>query len=237
MIVQYNPDPILIMTPNIEWSPEPLIRIDPLIMDERRNTYCNNGTFGWSDFPCQGDDLLPSSASRIEESTSSSSLLSDYIPRTPPLSLPRLKQPIAPPPSPTSCCTIEEEKKIFPSTCKVEMPLSTSERPQERRVRFAPLTRVRTHTLVLGDHPLCSGGMALQLGWESSGTQYVPLRSQQYPKRNLNAFRLTYQQRRDRLQQLTGRTGSQLLHEEYLLVCCGGASATQQQDNCIYDEV
>jgi hypothetical protein len=231
MFVQYHPDPILIMTPNMEWTPD------------CRNTSRSNVTFGWSDFPCQGDDLFPSSASFVDEaatsSSSSSSLLSDSIPRTPPPSVPTWKQSIAPPPSPTSCCTIlegaEEEEEILPS--KVEMPIT--ERPAERRrVRFAPVTRVRTHTLVLGDHPLCTGGMALQLGWASSGTQYVPLRSHPCPKkRNLNSFRLSYQQRRDRLQRLTGLSGSQLLHEEYLLVCCGGVAAMQQQDACIYDEV
>lgn len=185
----------------------------------------------------------PSSTSYSDETiASSSSLLKEYIPRTPPPSLPTLKQPMASPPSPTSCCTIEEEaegeeEEIFPSKFQVEMPLSTTR--TERRVRFAPLMRVRTHTLVLGDHPLCTGGMALQLGWESSGTQYVPLKSSPPQKRNLNAFRLSYAQRRDRLQHLTGLTGSQLLHEEYLLVCCGGASATRQQhaDTCIYDDV
>ena len=231
MIVSRNTDPILIMTPNVEWSPESLIRIEPLVR-RSPSSYSTNVTFGWSDFPCQGevpiyekDIVLSDQATTV----SSSSLLSDYIP--PPL----YKQPLVSPPSPTSCCTIEEEEEeeeMPPSKFPSDLPISSSTAASTiaastRRVRFAPLARVRTHTLVLGDHPLCTGGMALQLGWESAGTQYQPLRNR--PSPHLTQFRLSYAERRHRLQQLTGMTGSQLLHEEYLLVCCGGGDASRQE--------
>jgi hypothetical protein len=139
---------------------------------------------------------------------------------------------------------------------------------RRRVVHFAPLTRVRVHTVVLGDHPLCAGGMALQLGWAFAPTIYVPLRPivavatttwnhhgwshdhlipssssslQPLPNggrhrhrrhcgsgrgRTMAELRLSYAQRRERLQELTGMAGCQLLQEEYLLVCCRSNSSS-----------
>lgn len=34
------------------------------------------------------------------------------------------------------------------------------------KVRFAPTLEVRTHSVVLGDHPWCEDGLALELGWD-----------------------------------------------------------------------
>ncbi len=35
-----------------------------------------------------------------------------------------------------------------------------------KSVRFAPSPNVRTYSVVLGDHPLCDDGLAIELGWE-----------------------------------------------------------------------
>ena len=171
--------------------------------------------------------------------------LQDYIPRALP----------SPPPSPTSCCDVlSMDDTTIIDQISPSNPLSstgnipTHHQKMKQRVSFAPLVRVRTHTIVLGDHPLCSGGMAMQLGWESSKTQYVPLhsaslsrrddnnassswtmlRSTHYhqTKRSLSQLRLNYQQRRQRLMELTGYTSCQLLHQEYLLVCCRDSTTT-----------
>lgn len=34
------------------------------------------------------------------------------------------------------------------------------------KVRFSPTLEVRTHNIVLGDHPFCEDGLALELGWD-----------------------------------------------------------------------
>jgi hypothetical protein len=34
------------------------------------------------------------------------------------------------------------------------------------KVRFAPTLEVRTHSIVLGDHPWCEDGLAVELGWD-----------------------------------------------------------------------
>lgn len=43
---------------------------------------------------------------------------------------------------------------------------STSSSTSKKSVRFAPSPSVRTYSVVLGDHPLCDDGLAIELGWE-----------------------------------------------------------------------
>jgi hypothetical protein len=287
--------------------------IDPPSDDSSCRNF-GSGTFGWSDFPCQGDGSSSSSSggssggyyrdNHFDSATSlslSSLLLSEYIPREvpppPPLPIsdasppkpPRtlLLLPPPPPSSPTSCCTmikvedLDEAETTNPTNDGIWMTTAAASivddvlghhRHHRRRVvHFAPLTRVRVHTVVLGDHPLCAGGMALQLGWAFAPTIYVPLRPivattmnhygwshdhlippsssppptlQPLPNggrygrnhrrqcggggrgRTMAELRLSYAQRRERLQELTGMAGCQLLQEEYLLVCCSRSNSS-----------
>lgn len=155
-------------------------------------------------------------------------LLSDYIPppQSPPTVYPRnfssfhreIKTKGQYPSSPRSSMQNDLDAQV-PVARKVK---------HNRRVSFDPVLQVRTHTVILGDHPCCSGGMALQCGWESAD-QSRPLeegaasrgrRNWNQSKRRLAELRLSYAERRERLQELTGLTGSQLLQEEYNLVCC-----------------
>jgi len=41
-----------------------------------------------------------------------------------------------------------------------------SETSSKKKVRFAPFPDVRVYSLVLGDHPNCEDGLAIELGWE-----------------------------------------------------------------------
>ena len=43
---------------------------------------------------------------------------------------------------------------------------TTSSTSSKRSVRFAPSPMIRTYSLVLGDHPCCDDGLAIELGWE-----------------------------------------------------------------------
>ena len=49
-----------------------------------------------------------------------------------------------------------------------QQPQATTSGHKRRRstVRFAASTHVRTYSLVLGDHPFCDDGLAIELGWE-----------------------------------------------------------------------
>lgn len=43
---------------------------------------------------------------------------------------------------------------------------SNTTKPKTTKVRFSPTLEVRTHNIVLGDHPWCEDGLALELGWD-----------------------------------------------------------------------
>jgi len=45
------------------------------------------------------------------------------------------------------------------------------QQPSRRNVRFAPSMGVRTYSLVLGDHPLCGDGLAIEHGWDFNEEQ------------------------------------------------------------------
>jgi len=58
-----------------------------------------------------------------------------------------------------------------PSSCDhAPEPTRPQQQQQQQqqgpRVRFAPTKVIRTHCLVLGDHPMCEDGLAISLGWD-----------------------------------------------------------------------
>lgn len=59
-----------------------------------------------------------------------------------------------------------ETKKRTATTASPSSSSSSLLRRRRRSVRFAPSLEVRTYSLVLGDHPLCDDGLAIELGWE-----------------------------------------------------------------------
>lgn len=102
----------------------------------------------------------------------------------------------------------------------------TSSKSNQKIVKFSDILEIRTHSLVLGDHPSCMGGMALECGWnrcEDSEIVNLDIFENASTKRQSSALRLDYSQRLERLQEATGLTGSQLLQMEYKRVCGGGA--------------
>jgi hypothetical protein len=182
---------------------------------------------GWSDIPCQGDDLLhhPDAelSSRIlplpyvaqdralllEASLSSSS----YNGTTSP---PRMTH------SPRS--SIVEDLALL-----ADETSASGKSGKKKRVSFSPVLQIRTHNVILSDHPCCVGGMALQLGWDSTeDDELVDLDTHEEahsPKRRMHQMHLSYSSRRARLQQLSGLSGAELLQEEYSLRCSSEDSA------------
>jgi hypothetical protein len=80
---------------------------------------------------------------------------------------------------------------------------------------------IRTHNLVLGDHPCCVGGMALECGWAHGESELVDLDIHETfaRKRRSEELRLGYSERRQRLQEVTGLSGGDLLRWEYDIMC------------------
>jgi hypothetical protein len=108
---------------------------------------------------------------------------------------------------------------------------SATKRPRslksnKKKVSFSGILEIRTHSLVLGDHPCCIGGMALECGWNRcQDPEIIDLEifENASTKRRSSDLRLDYSQRRERLQEVTGLNGSQLLLLEYEMVCGGAA--------------
>ena len=175
--------------------------------------------FGWSDLPVQGDYFLESQ---------------DFL-------LAVVEEPISPPDfllEMEEQQEDEEEDLSFswsscpPSPCSVVEEIHClSEKLQKactirkeggKKVSFSNILQIRTHEVILGDHPFCRGGMALQLGWghgESDELLNLDVHEELRVPRRMGELYLTFYERRERLQEMTGMTGAELLQAEYALCC------------------
>ena len=91
---------------------------------------------------------------------------------------------------------------------------------------FSSILVIHSLPVILGDHPCCLGGMALQSGWEDSSNQEESTEIVDFDvyerfssKRRQAELRLSYSARRQRLVEATGLTGSELLQKEYEMAC------------------
>jgi len=165
-------------------------------------------TFDWSDYPVVGEDTI------MINSTPSQSYFKStiYEERLTPTSRSR-----SPPPSPTS-------SRMFPfsdETSSKPFVQELEKRIDSKKVAFSDILEIRTHEIVLGDHPCCLGGMALQCDWSHTDLEIVDFEMHERvgSKRRNADLRLSYGERRHRLQEVTGLSGAQLLQQEYALVC------------------
>merc|ERR1712238_619656 len=65
---------------------------------------------------------------------------------------------------------------------------TTRELSSQRNVRFSPHLEVRTYSLVLGDHPLGSNGLAIEHGWDydSHDGEKIDMKLHEECKHNTN---------------------------------------------------
>ena len=182
----------------------------------------NVGTFSWSDLPYQGDYVMEDIPMfRLSP------------PAPPPLSLLRdddeedddddddddysdddvIDSCYA---SPTSCV----QKNL--SNCSPKQKIRKKKAATATAgVSFADTLQVRTYEVILGDHPCCPGGMALQCGWSYTETELIDLEVHERRSRHrrLEELRVGICSRRQRLRELTRKTWRELLQLEqsYLL--------------------
>lgn len=163
----------------------------------------NPASISWSDIPCQGDFLIDFRKLRCAQE----------------VTLKTLSEPIGQkngtylvsPPSPRS---LSEELLC-------ELNYSELSAPRVKKTaRFAEVAQIRTYDVILGDHPSCRGGMALQLGWSHGGTELVNFEIFDNASRHraMPQLHLTFFHRRERLRNLTGMSGCELLRAEYDLL-------------------
>jgi len=199
--------------------------------------------FYWSDFPIIGDSTyLPSSTSMgsypapLHDFSVPSSSSSDGEG-----SLPRAASTDA---ESSSSCSCPAGLEAGINNTEKEAVSSRNDgkdkkKDKKKSVAFSPIVEVRSHPVVLGDHPCCSNGMALTCGWDCESVEVYDLdvreehfslpssagggeRRQRTRRRTVEELRLTYAERRNRLCESLGLTGPELLQREFELIC-GGA--------------
>lgn len=174
----------------------------------------------WSDIPCQGDyylidfQELQCAPELIQHTLKSSS--QEHIQHK----TNDCKYPVSPP-SPRSL----SEELLCQWNCITTK--SRSALNVKKTVRFSEVTEIRTYEVILGDHPSCRGGMALQLGWSHDGTELVNFEIFENASRHrtMAELHLSFFHRRERLRHLTGMSGCELLRAEYEMVCDNGSSS------------
>jgi hypothetical protein len=99
-------------------------------------------------------------------------------------------------------------------------------RTKPTSVKFSDVVSVREYSIVAGIHPCCVDGLAIELGWDFT-EKSVSVKSDLIEKQSvttrrkrlssINCLRLTYFERRERLQRMTGKSELQMLRELHSL--------------------
>lgn len=111
--------------------------------------------------------------------------------------------------------------------------LRTKARSSKKRVSFASTVQIRTHKITLGEHPCCQGGMALTSDWAREGEDECidfELFEANSLKRRQGELRLSFSQRKERLEAAMGLSESDLWEREYEIFF--GCSQNHSTDGC-----
>lgn len=95
------------------------------------------------------------------------------------------------------------------STCS-DSSVTLSDRPNSRRVSFAPRVEVREYDILIGDHLSCDL-LPLSLGWTYAESTFQDYSSPE-SRRHGNQMKLTYWERKYLLQRVGGYTEEELQH-------------------------
>lgn len=169
-------------------------------------------SYSWSDFPILGQGSMSEVPPMVElddlfeNSCNSSNNSGDSICNA------------------TTCSTSDESfsRSSCVSIDSLEDEGVATKKKDDRKVAFSDVLTIRSYDVTLGDHPYCVGGMALTCDWTyASEDECIDLDvyERYAPKRQMRDLRLSYPERRRRLQVSTGRSCAELLQLEYELVC------------------
>jgi len=137
---------------------------------------------------------------------------------------------------------VNDDDNITPSP---SISSSGNDNKKKKSVSFSKTLGIRTHELIIGDHPCCEDGLPIGLGWKYSETELVDIDSfyerrfnqlssfntdsgnninaniSLIPRRSRKKLRLKYYERIDLLKRVTGRTLFELLqrNRDYLISC------------------
>ena len=107
-----------------------------------------------------------------------------------------------------------DSSSVTLSTCSSDsdLSMSSSKSSSSKRVTFADSLEVRTHSVVLGDHPCCQS-LALELGWDYEETKLnLNDREQQKAFVYNQVRRLSYMERKALLKRVTGMSDLEIQH-------------------------
>jgi len=229
MIVTEQPHDLLFAWISSTGKEETVVSItapSPAVMDGPSSTVPK--IFSWSDFPCQGEDLsMHSTPSLVSlDYSDDSSEEEDYCDESEVVPTP----PAAPQLTPTTTTSPRSiMQHDLDASCGVLRITKHNSNNHKRRVSFDPVLHVRTHDVILGDHPCCVGGMALQCAWEHCPQEELldlELAQQHSRQRRMGQLQLSYSQRRQRLQATTGMNSCELLREEFKIRAAREPSTT-----------
>lgn len=180
--------------------------------------------FGWSDFPCQNDIDIQETLLFGDELHDSSPTWSYSLATT----IGKRNEPI----NKSESCTDFPTSSISKTLRSVSIDATShcnkrynKTKKVSKSVRFAPTFEIRIYSVIVGDHPCCVGGLALQCGWDYITTTPIDMELYERQKSGLeiqrrpHEFRLGYDERLERLQATTGMNLNQLVHEEYQISC------------------
>lgn len=181
-------------------------------------------SFDWSDFPVvyQYNEDMPappvSSSSPGPAMQYSSTPVAFRTGRCSPLEVPPTLpwEIIDDEDSNSSSSVSSDEETLLASPPQEERP---KKHTRERSIKFSDIMEVRSHAVVLGNHP-CSSGLALELSWEPSDIEVVNFEvfenSRQSRRRHISQLRLSYYERRRLLEKSTGLSEYELVKQELL---------------------
>lgn len=106
--------------------------------------------------------------------------------------------------SSSSTCTYELSSRSSDSDLSSTSNIRFS---SSKRVSFSPGLEIRTHSIVLGDHPCCPS-LALELGWEYDETEIVNMDIHEQHK--VKCRRRSYIERKHLLRQVSGMTETEI---------------------------
>lgn len=67
----------------------------------------------------------------------------------------------------------KKKKKDRRPSLKSSASSQSKKRKKNSKVRFSPTLEIRTHSIVLGDHPFCEDGLAVELGWDYNDSRDI----------------------------------------------------------------
>ncbi|CAB9504347.1 expressed unknown protein [Seminavis robusta] len=184
-------------------------------------------SFDWSDFPVvyQYNEDMPVPSGGCTESpqlyysspqcsTTKKNICSKLSPMTTAPTMPwELEREL----DDTNSLSMSSDDETVATDSQVEDSSANRRADRESVIKFSPFVEIRSHAVVLGDHPCCNS-LALELAWEHQEVQVLDFdlyeSSRQSQRRKLRSLRLSYWERRMLLERSTGLSEHELLLQE-----------------------